>query len=748
MKMKLKITLESDTCLASGDTLAGVVDTEIAADGYGIPMLPGRRLKGLFREAAKELLEFGMTDEETIADVFGAAGGNGAKAVFDTLYPVGRDELVKFLKEAESATLWAPYQKREKVIEYFTVNRAQTAIDEDGIALENSLRILRAVKKGTVFEGEIHFLTPASEEELTLLEQCAAMVRHIGMNRTRGMGNVLCEVTAQTEEAERQQKTEEKSQEQDGVLRVHIHLEQPCAMEQNFIPGNVLRGIYAAAFAREEAGTEEELHKNETFRQLFLGNQVKFGYCWPYYEEKVYYPTPCTFLKESKTALDEVDEVYDLAACEADEVEEFLEGKERLGAEFIRLDGEGWEINAAEIIGVSRKEIYHHRRPEDRSIGHASKSSSEKASAADGQLYSMDAVCEEQEFLGEIYGEDDLLHLLQELLPEGSICWLGNSRSAQYGKARISYSEEVTEEKYKDDYAKNTVITLMSPMAVQDEMGNSSTALEDVCHTLFPEGDTEGNEVRGYCKEGWYGSYNAKWGMPVSKRNVLLPGSVIVIYGLKLYEESVEEMNRTFYGLYQNEGFGRICVNWHGGSEEFYCSKRKPEKPSDGKMPEHPEDYQGLIKEFGDYCLRDMLVKHLSGESEGAIMGRLRRHLEEASSASMLGNVQQMCMTSNSFKEFSEQLGNASEREVNKKTNWYSLFFNCLNSEENIIIEKDGNNFYDRGRELLAEKNYKDKWRERLKQMLDNECYELFRELFLQLIYRVHLNSENGRNKE
>lgn len=745
MKMKLKITLESDTCLASGDTLAGVVDTEIAADGYGIPMLPGRRLKGLFREAAKELLEFGMTDEETIAGVFGAAGENGAKAVFDTLYPVGRDELVKFLKEAERDKLWVPYLKREKVIEYFTVNRAQTAIDEDGIALENSLRILRAVKKGTVFEGEIHFLTPASEDEIILLEQCAAMVRHIGMNRTRGMGDVLCEVTAQTEESERQQKTEEKSQEQDGVLQVHIHLEQPCAMEQNFIPGNVLRGIYAAAFAREEAGTEKELHKNETFRQLFLGNQVKFGYCWPYYAEKVYYPTPYTFLKESKTDRDQF-KAYDLAACEVDAVEEFLEGKERLGAEFIRLYGYGWEIT-----GVSRREIYHHRRPEDRSIGHASKSSSEKASATDGQLYSMNAVCEEQEFLGEIHGEDSLLRRLQELLPEGSACWLGNSRSAQYGKARISYSKKVkqedskrvTQEEYEDDYAENTVITLMSPMAVQDEMGNNSTALEDVCRTLFPEGDTEGNEVRGYCKEGWYGSYNAKWGMPVSKRNVLLPGSVIVIYGLELYEENVEEMNRTFYGLYQNEGFGRIRVNWHEGSEEFNCRKRKPEK-----MPEHPEDYQGLVKEFSDYCLRDMLVKHLSWESEGAIMGRLRRHLEEASSASMLGNVQQMCMTSNSFKEFSEYLGNASEREVNKKTNWYSLFFNCLNSEENIIIEKDGNNFYDRGRELLTEKNYDDRWRERLKQMLDDECYELFRELFLQLIYRVHLNSDNGRNKE
>ena len=50
-QFELRITLLSDAGPGTGEGRAGAIDREVPHDNFGLPVLPGRRLKGLLRES-------------------------------------------------------------------------------------------------------------------------------------------------------------------------------------------------------------------------------------------------------------------------------------------------------------------------------------------------------------------------------------------------------------------------------------------------------------------------------------------------------------------------------------------------------------------------------------------------------------------------------------------------------------------------------------------------------------------------
>jgi CRISPR-associated protein Csx10 len=82
---------------------------------------------------------------------------------------------------------------REKIVETFTEVRQQTAIEENGVAKDTSLRTIRVLKRGLTFSGTVSFGNEADHEDLliTLLLACANF-RAFGTKRNRGFGEVQC----------------------------------------------------------------------------------------------------------------------------------------------------------------------------------------------------------------------------------------------------------------------------------------------------------------------------------------------------------------------------------------------------------------------------------------------------------------------------------------------------------------------------------------------------------------------------
>ena len=69
MNGTIVMELKSDSCAGTGEGVGGIVDVEVNFDEHGIPYIPAKRIKGILREEAMELiaLKGGDVKSETTA---------------------------------------------------------------------------------------------------------------------------------------------------------------------------------------------------------------------------------------------------------------------------------------------------------------------------------------------------------------------------------------------------------------------------------------------------------------------------------------------------------------------------------------------------------------------------------------------------------------------------------------------------------------------------------------------------------
>ena len=94
----LEITLQSPLTSSAGEGRVGLVDRDVAFDDLGLPILPGRRLKGLWREAYCDVIDtlaLCKREKEIICpdQIFGKTGQKRNKD--DAYMHVGNAELHK-----------------------------------------------------------------------------------------------------------------------------------------------------------------------------------------------------------------------------------------------------------------------------------------------------------------------------------------------------------------------------------------------------------------------------------------------------------------------------------------------------------------------------------------------------------------------------------------------------------------------------------------------------------------------------
>lgn len=741
--MKLTIELLSDLCVGTGELSGGAVDHASAADEYGIPVIPGKRIKGLFREAAEELADHGIIPAEKVNELFGTPGGAETGIHFGTLYPQGYQEVRSFIEAiGKSRNGWATYSKYEWVQSFYTSVRTQTALNTDGAADENTLRSRRVVcqkykeeniYKNRKFEGIVEIPETMDKEPLIW---CAKMIRHIGSNRTRGYGNIRCcledgLVDDKREKANIVRPAELESGE--GALGVQLTLEQPCVMDEDFISGRRLMGAFVSAFLRKERSMGKDIsdiHENERFQALFLSGEVQYGFCWPYKNGRIHEPLPKSFLKERHS---ESAKLYDLAACEQEDMLTFINEKEKADQLFAAFGGK--DEKTLYFVDVERNTMNHHRRPEDRAVGHAVGKNG-KGDRNTGQLYSFSLMKEGQEFFGEIRGDKGLLEELQKLTEHGERLYLGAGRTAEYGRVRVDFKEVPCSDGYEEP-EERTVITLRSPMIAEDSCGNPSAAAGDIFRAIFPEKPFSETEVFSFFEEQSYGGYQAKWGMPLPQRMAAVPGSVLVIYGMELSEKEAEELENHSYGRYTEEGYGRISVNRHG-EHEIWSLIKEQENPKAA----WPELNKGNVSIL-EACIKDRVYQTCRGIE---CMKKVEKHLKKVPNANVLAGVIQMVRISESFEELKQQLKQAAERTSKVNGTWCKTLagtlFGTELTENYFLVQSIAEIKNSELQELPASWQVGERWRA----MLNGDSgFLIFREILGQKLYEIHL--EKGRRE-
>lgn len=325
----IKITLESDICIASGESSGNSVDSDICTDTYGIPFIPARRMKGCLREVADELRSYGYekATEEAIKKLFGnSLGTEGAFHISDGLLK-GTMHLREWIRDIERG-------KESRIIQsavhpvniknIFTSVRGQTRM-EDGVKVDNTLRFTRVMNQynplnlnrfeNNVFYAPVEIVKEEGELE-DLLEACCKGLRHIGLNRNRGLGNVKVEFCSTTEDATESEndvlvyRSKQSSKNIDSnfkkidqleaggedeiEIKYTIILDAPvsiygCDGLETSIPARAMIGCMANAYLKKH-------RVDETFQNLFLNGKVRWSSITPVIDGAISKESPKMFV--------------------------------------------------------------------------------------------------------------------------------------------------------------------------------------------------------------------------------------------------------------------------------------------------------------------------------------------------------------------------------------------------------------------------------------------------------------------
>lgn len=641
--MQLLFELLSDTCISSGESIAGIIDVEVEFDEYGIPFIPAKRLKGVLREAAEDInLICDGKYSDCIDDIFGKPGkcipGN---MILENGRLEDYKEIVDIVRRGKTSKEYGILFNEEFIKDNFTYIRSQTAIDEDGVAKVNSLRNIRVLKKGLKFLFNLEI----EKEYVQFLNEVCKMVRHIGLNRTRGLGEVKLSLVEDDENIKVGIQGDKKVEIKDNKLNYKIKLKEPCVLDTEYISGSSILGIFASKHIKLNNIGGNNAHENDEFVNLFLFDKVIFSNAYLTINDEKLLPTPITFLKEKNSLRKDIYNLWDESIFEEDRQYNSL-----------LYDYGILEEDVFKGHNVEKYINYHHRRPSDKTIGRPIKEN--------GDYYQYTCIKEGTEFKGELIGEEIFLDKLMKLFENDNSIWIGASRNAQYGKAEIEFQ---TYEQNSYDIEENKVaILLTSPMIIRNKFGLYSTSKEDLLEELGLKKYRDNIEV--YLKTVEIGGFNSKWGLPKERVAAIKEGSVIVIDNVTI--DDVYEIVDRSYGERINEGFGRVEIINHNLEDELSFTDMKKHSNTmeltETEIKECKHKYiinNSLEKLFTKKVIDLYLSKKDSlNEFKTFILGK-------DISNNIIDNLLTYLNTSKSFKEFDNQLIRASERSTENEAN-------------------------------------------------------------------------------
>lgn len=593
----IRMELLSDALPGSGEGLAGIIDLDITHDEHGLPYIPARRLKGLLLESARHLQDAGIIAND-ISALFGYPGqGVGASLHVGNGCVDGEDQYRDLLdwaaEDSAAKTLLSP----AAVLDYFTYLRSRTAIDEEtGTARDDTLRTVRVLRR----------MPPETETPLAFVfrvdcpavwERDLAVVckvtRSFGVSRSRGLGSIrLTYDKVANNTTEGHQSNEAVPSDGRVTISLMARNTNPLVITNragthqssaNFIPGATILGVLASRYiARQVSRFVPDA--DEVFRHLFLDGQVTFSdlTAMDVRGSRRSMPAPKSVQQEK-----DAERYYDLA----DEYVQLVvaEGKVRLKGGIVD------DVSVSAIcsdagdptlikVPVSRDVFYHHRRPEDASIGHADE---EKG----GVFYQYEAMQADQLFSGCISGPGKLVGILYDLLASDSELRVGKSRTVQYGmlklesvtagRADVRWKPEVSKAidagsllRNPDDdvtllwgKGKSLCVTALSDVILRNGEGLLQPSPQCLARTVARSLASDHGEMpalgvpASFVHTVLVGGFSGVWRLPRQQCLALERGSVVVLFNDSGEDLDLRMLAGRNYGERTAEGFGRLLFS-------------------------------------------------------------------------------------------------------------------------------------------------------------------------------------------
>lgn len=434
---EIHITLYSDFCSGNGYSYYGTIDSEAEHDTFGLPFIPARRLKGCLRECARLLRDSGLWEESTdpLNYLFGVSGDDFTKGIrIENAYISGYEQIEVGLKLLQENKEIKKYISPDEVLDLFSNIKAQTRM-ENGVADDNSLRFTRIIHQFSPFDKEnrLEFIAkveyPDGQEDK--LKQICKALRHIGMNRNRGLGCVKCEFKAEDKAADTKDNIEivenvEINKELNQKLNITIFFENlgPLIISGDdknttlkYISGKSVLGALAGSYLSIDGNSADD----EEFIRLFLNGDTIYSDFNISDGEHIFEPAPSFLnkMKKSKKYVNSLKYSENQGYSSDDYNPANGNQPKKLKGKYIYLE----KLNKSGALNIldcepKQRVIYHHRRGDD------------------ALLYSQTALKEGQIFAGNIICDSQDYELILNLLRKTNFSF-GKSKTAQYGKCRI-----------------------------------------------------------------------------------------------------------------------------------------------------------------------------------------------------------------------------------------------------------------------------------------------------------------------
>lgn len=638
----IKIVLESDLCVSSGEGSGNSVDSDICVDSYGIPFIPARRIKGCLRQAAEKLLKAGypLATQANITELFGDAYGTEGGFYISDGTMKGYTQMQKWLdriKESDANRILRMAAHPTNIKSMFSSVRGQTKM-QDGIKVDNSLRFTRVLDKcNPLNDNEPHvfyasIVLKKNEQKLReLLNASCKAMRHIGLNRNRGLGDVSVYFESEVEDSNGCMNDTETmtdlnvivnsidSMESDESKHIsisyYVSLDAPISIPgigkmETSIPGRSVIGCMAGKYLENQS-------QDDTFDDLFLNGTVIWSALTPVINGKISTLTPLMIMK-------------------------LKNGNNRLINRFAEKN-ENWKKQKPKTLdgcySVKSENGYVIASPLLCTNHHVNLNKSE--------LYSQQALSP-----GMIYGgtvivsgnRKDLAKQIVYLLSKADLSF-GRSKGAQYATCRLSNIEmpDICSQEYVNTVSGETVyVILRSELGVSD-MGVYVTDTQSVRSKLaqtiegYNQGqiqrDENGNpslpeDEMDICQYTVLGGYQGTWNLQKPHIQAVKTGSVYC------FTSKGGRMPRSFtVGEFLQEGLGDCELITSSEMKDIVSIKKSV---IDQKTVETDQNVIGkLQREMLTYIAKETMKKFAREyiiKDNKIPIGRLRLMVSEASS--------------------------------------------------------------------------------------------------------------------
>ena len=561
------------------------------------------------------------------------AVGEYGNIIIENAHIPNYEQIWEVLKSFENTPI-EKYAGKQDILAQYTSVRAQTRmvstsdkafakkIDTEtivppdvgiGCAMDNTLRFTRVINahiptplnnpsdnKVTEyrrFEADIYYSdneqnsNTDQETKMTDVEKAlstiAKAVRHIGLSRNRGLGNVTCRFrpdkcpdTVEQGAGMDGRPAETVSQPARAIFFSVKNIEPLIISEGNdnstetYIPARNISGALAWEYLSQVGNSAD----SKEFRQLFLDGSIRYTNLYIMDGEVRCIPAPGFVgeLKKTKLLVNALrSDEYDPDKKEEDPNDGNLPKKLKGKYVSYRQDG---TIHKKE---VEREIIYHNRH-----VG----TDDEKG------IYSQEVISEGQVFGGYIFCNTELiddesgqLMLKIENLLKSAVLRFGKSRSAQYGRCVLmpgmpKYSDmhisHIPPEKSKesDDSAKKNchILVCLASDGIFSENAGYTTAFDSVYKKVASDAGildyvdlgSVVNTSDGYremriasiCDTGVAYGFNSKWNLRKTPVPTVRAGSTFV-YRLKEGAEEYPDLSHFVQtGEHRTEGYGELCM--------------------------------------------------------------------------------------------------------------------------------------------------------------------------------------------